>query len=109
MNHEKLHCYQGLIFVAPKLQKIVRGLPAGYGYLADQLRRAMSSAILNLAEGNAKFSPRERRRFFVISRGSIAEVCSILDIMKVFDLLSDQKTSEYKSELGRCYAMISNL
>lgn len=109
MNHEKLFCYQGLINLAPKLQKVISQLPIGYSYLADQFKRAYASGILNLAEGNAKYSPKERRRFFLASRGSLAEVPAILDILKVFDLLSEQKANEYKSELGKYYAMISNL
>ena len=109
MQHEKLHCYQGLIEIAPKLQRIVTHLPTGYHYLADQLKRALSSSILNLAEGNAKYSPKERRRFFLASRGSVAELAAILDVLAIFDLVSKQKTLEYKSDLGKYYAMISNL
>ena len=74
--------------------------------MADQLKRALASSILNLAEGNAKYSPKERRRFFLASRGSIA---AIVDVLAIFDLVSGQKTLEYKSDLGKYYAMISNL
>lgn len=109
MNHEKLNCYRGLIELAPKLQSIVNKLPTGYAYLADQLKRALSSSILNLAEGNAKYSKKERRRFFLTSRASLAEIASILDVLKVFNLISSANTSEYKNELRKCYAMISNL
>ena len=109
MFHEKLHCYQGLIGLAPKLQKIVMQLPTGYSYLGDQLKRALASSILNLAEGNAKYSPKERRRFFLASRGSIAEIAAILDVLEVFNLISGQSNLDYKAELGKYYAMISNL
>ena len=109
MQHEKLHCYQGLIEIAPKLQRIVAHLPTGYHYLADQLKRALASAILNLTEGNAKYSPKERRRFFLASRGSIAEMAAVLDILVIFDLVSEQRAREHKSDLGKYYAMISNL
>ena len=109
MNHEKLHCYQGLIELAPRLQQLVVRMPVGYHYMADQLKRALASSILNLAEGNAKYSPKERRRFFLASRGSIAEMSAILDVLMIFGLLSKQRGDEYKAELRKYFAMISNL
>ncbi|MBI2091385.1 MAG: four helix bundle protein [Deltaproteobacteria bacterium] len=33
-------------------------------YLSDQFKRATSSVVLNIAEGNGRLSPKERRRFF---------------------------------------------
>lgn len=52
-------------------------LPA---YLKDQMLRAASSAVLNLAEGSGKDSPLDRRRFYQIALGSTREVQSILDL-----------------------------
>jgi four helix bundle protein len=43
-------------------------LPHG---LRDQLMRAVSSVALNLQEGSAKPSPKERRRFYLISLASV--------------------------------------
>ena len=37
-------------------QIILRDLPCGYGFLADQLRRAAASIPLNFAEGINNFS-----------------------------------------------------
>ena len=61
-------------------QTILRDLPLGYGFLADQLRRAASSIPLNFAEGYGKRTPKEQRRFFMIARGSTNEVAAILDV-----------------------------
>tara|TARA_B100000959_G_scaffold201057_1_gene210401 strand:- start:168 stop:506 length:339 start_codon:yes stop_codon:yes gene_type:complete len=61
-------------------QTILRGLPLGYGFLADQLRRAAASIPLNFAEGYGKRTPKEQRRFFMIARGSSNEVAAILDV-----------------------------
>ncbi|MFH1727498.1 MAG: four helix bundle protein [Pseudomonadota bacterium] len=43
--------------------------------MVDQLKRAAVSSVSNLAEGNGKTSLKDRKRFFEISLGSIAEVC----------------------------------
>ena len=100
MNHEKLECFRQLMRAAEDLAKRVAKWPRGYGYLGDQLRRAMSSAILNLAEGNAKkFYGKERRRFFQISLGSIAEVGACLDLALVFGLIELEPQAALKSLL----------
>lgn len=50
------------------------------GGLKDQMARASSSIVLNLAEGSAKSSRKERARFYQIALGSLREVQAILAI-----------------------------
>jgi four helix bundle protein len=81
--------------------------------VADQLRRASFSIVLNIAEGSSRFTNADRRNFFVISRGSVFECVAILDV------LVDQKNLEEgeflsflqsTDELSRIlFAMIKNL
>jgi four helix bundle protein len=47
----------------------------------DQLDRASSSIVLNLAEGNGKFTSGDRCHFFDIARGSALECAAALDIL----------------------------
>ena len=47
----------------------------------DQFRRAVSSIVLNLAEGSAKPTAKDRRKFYYISLGSLREVQAILDMI----------------------------
>ena len=47
-------------------------------HLRDQLLRAAASAALNIAEGAAKASPRDRARFFEIAYASTREVQAVL-------------------------------
>ena len=100
MNHEKLGCYQQLVRVAEDLAKRVAKWPRGHGNLTDQVMRAMTSAVLNLAEGNGKRSSRaERRRFFEISLGSIAEVGAGIDLACAFRLIAAADAASLKSLL----------
>ena len=78
--------------------------------MADQLRRAVASAVLTLAEGNGKRgNPRERGRFFQMSLGSIAEVSAGLDLASVFGLVSAAEQEELKKALRASYCRIRKL
>jgi four helix bundle protein len=63
-------------------------------FLKDQLMRASASVAMNLAEGSGKFSPKDQRRYYSISLGSLREVQAVLALEKVEDrkirLLADQ-------------------
>ena len=49
-------------------------------YLRDQLLRASSSVVLNIAEGSGKITPKDRRKFFAIALGSLRESCAALEV-----------------------------
>ena len=45
--------------------------------MSEQLRRASSSIVLNIAEGYRRYHYLDRLRFLYIARGSLAETLSI--------------------------------
>jgi four helix bundle protein len=53
------------------------------GHLRDQLRRAASSVVLNLAEGSGRFSAKDQKRFFHIAFGSLRECQAVFDLNKI--------------------------
>jgi four helix bundle protein len=78
---------------------LIEQLPRGYGHLADQLRRASTSIILNFAEGNGKKGLKERQRFFRIAKGSLYEVAAVYDVALSFGFI---ETSFHKKVIDRC-------
>jgi len=66
--------------------------------LADQLRRACLSVCLNLAEGSAKGSDRDFRRYIQNALGSVNEVVSCLDIALSLKLLTNNHFEILKSK-----------
>ena len=110
MNHEKLECYRQLVSLAEEVARRVARWPKGNRDLIDQLRRAMNSSVLNLAEGNGKrSSSAERRRFFEISLGSIAESAAALDLAHAFGLIDASECDSFKSRLKLAQVLIRAL
>ena len=54
-------------------------------HLKDQLTRASSSIVLNLAEGAGRFGRKDQKKFFNIAFASLRESQAILDIEKITD------------------------
>lgn len=55
------------------------------GHLRDQLIRAASSIPLNLSEGNAKPSPKEKRRYYQTAYASLKECQTLFKMIKLDD------------------------
>lgn len=109
MNHQRLKCYCILLSIAKRMPRLTQMLPKGNYYIEDQLKRALSSAILNLAEGNGRTSIKERNRFFDISLASISEVAAGIDIISSYGYLPANHEEEIKNNLRSAYAMIMKL
>ncbi len=78
-DHEKLEVYREAISFCAWAGELIEKLPRMAA--RDQLDRASTSFPLNIAEGNAKFSPADRSRFFEIVRGSAVECASCMDVL----------------------------
>jgi four helix bundle protein len=77
-------------------------LPA---YFKSQLGRASLSIMLNIAEGSGKFSNKDRKNFFVISRGSVFECAALIN----FIFAEQEISTELKDELLKGYEEISKM
>ena len=65
-------------------------------FLHGQLMRAASSIVLNIAEGSAKRSPADQKRFYGIALGSLRECQAITDM----ENKSSQTLTELSDRLG---------
>jgi four helix bundle protein len=99
MNHTRLICYQLACATAKRVPALVGRWPRSEQYLADQLKRAMASVILNIAEGNGRRGTKERRYFFSVARASAAEVSAALDVAEAFGLIASDQSIEMHDNL----------
>jgi len=78
-----------------------------------QLRRASFSIMLNIAEGSGRSTNKDKRHFFVMSRGSAFECVAIFDYLKDIGVMTEVDFKKYYQlldELSRMlYGMIKSL
>jgi four helix bundle protein len=79
-HHEKLTVYQRALEFAAWSQDLVESLTKKTS-TRDHLERSGDSIALNIAEGNGKFSKKDRARFFQIAHGSALESAACLDLL----------------------------
>ena len=81
LPHTKFDVFRKTRKLVLEVYKITGTFPGDERFcLSQQLRRAALSAHLNVGEGFSRKSMNERKRFFEISRGSVVEVDTGLDI-----------------------------
>ena len=106
---EKLEVYQKSVDFAERIINLTDEFPKGYYFLTDQLNRASLSIATNIAEGNGRFTKKDRRNFFIIARGSIQECVPLLEITRRKKLISDVKIKEMFDQLEVISKMLSGL
>lgn len=104
--HHRLKVYELSLLTAKRLPSLVRNWPY---YLSDQLKRALSSVILNIAEGNGRITTKERKRFFNIASASAKESASVFDIAQSFNLISYIEYQQMQDSLLQIVKMLSKL
>lgn len=109
LSHENLDVYQRAIEFLALAVGLIEALPKGNATLADQLRRASLSSVLNIAEGAGKPTPGEARRHFGIARGSALECGAALDVMRLLRLGEPNTIDRGKDLLVSVVAMLSKM
>jgi len=79
-HHEKLTVYQRALEFATWSQDLIESATKKTS-TRDHLERSGDSVALNIAEGNGKFSRKDRARFFQIANGSALEAAACLDLL----------------------------
>jgi four helix bundle protein len=107
-DHEKLDVYRYSIafcaWVGDFLPLITTKTSA-----KDQLDRASTSIPLNIAEGNGKFSAKDRARFLEMARGSALECAACLDVLVARKLATAEQVADAKVDLARIVRMMIGL
>lgn len=107
-SHEKLDVYREAIGFIAWLSQLLEAA-SRLGDIKDQLDRAANSVALNIAEGNGKYSAKDRCRFFDTAHGSALECAAGLDILVAKAKSTADQIRPGKENLQRIVKMLMGL
>jgi len=77
--------------------------------LVSQLRRAVISVCSNIAEGSARKSKLERKRFYEISRSSLVEIDTQFEISLMLNYIKPNQIEKPEGYLESVFRMLSKM
>jgi four helix bundle protein len=104
-TYEKLEVYRKAYTVNQQIYRFLKEKNNIPRYTKDQLGRASLSMMLNIAEGSAKFSNRDRRNFYITARGSAFECAALIHFLSEEQEISN----DFKSEILGYYEEVSKI
>jgi four helix bundle protein len=108
-DFEKLEVYSKAKSLNKEVLKFLRENKSIDNYLRDQLKRASISIIINIAEGSGKFSKADKSNYYAISRGSVYECVSLLEIILDEYYIDQRQYDLFKSQFEVISKMIMGL
>lgn len=110
LNHKKLEVWNKSIELVTEIYRITKYFPKEEMFgLSSQLRRASVSVISNIAEGSARKSSLERRRFYEISRSSLVEIDAQIEIANRLSYITIEPFDKLNILINQIFAMMSKL
>lgn len=110
LSHKNLDVYKIALNLVKEVYNLTNQLPKEERYLlADQLRRAAVSVCSNIAEGAARFSKSEKKRFYEISRSSAVEIDTQIEILLALEYLTTNQTTKLEKHLESIFRMLSKM
>ena len=99
-NFEKLEIWQEGTALTREIYLITGNFPKSELFgITSQLRRAILSIPLNIAEGQGRGSKQEFGRFLLIALGSINEALTLLRISEELGLITEQDHQRLRNRL----------
>ena len=108
-EHERLDVYKIAKQFALAMDSIAERIRNRRAHLADQLFRASSSILFNIAEGAGEQSSAEKSRFYRIARRSATESASILEMCYDLGLIEEVPYKQQRELLLRVVAMLTKM
>jgi four helix bundle protein len=110
LNHKNLNVYKKSIELVSEVYRLTEGFPKTETFgLSSQMRRAAVSIPSNLSEGASRKSEKERKRFYRISRSSLVELDTQLEISINLEYLNNNKSKKVEKLANEVFAMLSNM
>ncbi len=99
-NYEKLEIWQEAVELSIMIYQITRNFPKEEQFgITSQLRRAVLSVSLNIAEGQGRKNRADFRRFLLIAMGSLNETLTILTISENLKMILGNELQKIREKI----------
>ena len=110
LSHKNLNVWKSSMNLISEIYRLTKAYPKEELYsLTSQMRRAVVSVSSNIAEGASRRSYFERKRFYEISRSSLIELDTQLEISLKLNYISDGFINELSNLINHIFAMLTKL
>lgn len=110
LSHKKLDVYLISLKLLEQVYQITKSFPVEERFLlVSQLRRASISVCSNIAEGVSRVTNPKKRRFLEISRSSLVEIDTQIEIALMIKYLDKPQIIELESYISRVFMMLSKM
>ena len=108
--HKKLRVWQESMQLVKMIYDLTRSLPDEEKFgLISQMRRAAVSVPSNIAEGSARQTKKESIQFYSISRGSLSELDTQIQLCQDLGLVTPDQTTSVLTQLETVGALLNGL
>jgi four helix bundle protein len=111
--YENLEVYKKAFATNKTMYRFLKSNKGVPSYAKDQLGRASMSIMLNIAEGSAKFSNKDRRNFYITARGSAFECAALTTFLsdegEIPEAIFQEVAFAYEELSRMLFTMIKNL
>jgi four helix bundle protein len=101
--------YQRALGLVQQIQSATQVPARGHGHLISQLRRAAASVPLNIAEGYGRWNKAEKKRFYLIARGSCFECIAALELCFRVGVVDQRSRDSAREDLDQIGKMLTGL
>lgn len=110
LSHKNLDVYKISLQLVKEVYDLTKTFPKEEQFvLVSQLRRAAISVCSNIAEGSARKSKLERKRFYEISRSSVVEIDTQFEIALILEYIKSNQIEKLKSNMESVFRMLSKM
>ena len=107
-DHERLQAYQSALQFVRWSEPVLEKLPKTAA-VYSQLDRARTSIVLNIAEGNAKFTPPDKCKYFDTAHGPAVECAACLDLLFIKQTVAETELDAGKKLLSEVVGLLIGL
>ena len=98
--YRRLDVYKDAKQLAINVNEALKSFPKEERYaLTNQLQRASTSVMFNIAEGFGRYGSKERTHFLDIANGSLMEVSSQIELAEAYHYISTTQREDFDNQI----------